>query len=211
MPASAKLETSTSSAPPDDGSRAVRFTVEQYQRMIDAGVFDSDRRVELLRGRIVRMPAMQNPHWFLLHHVEKLINGLLPSGYFTSEQAPIVFDDSEPEPDVGVIRGLLTDYRESKPRASDAAMLIEIASRSLLSDRRDKGPIYASGSVPEYWIVNAIDRSVEVYRDPKASVSAIAADYQQRTTYRDSDPIPFQLDGKDIATIRCDELIPLAD
>src|SRR6185503_12644375 len=89
----------------------------------------------------------------------------LPSGWVVRTQMPLALDDeSAPEPDVAVVAGRREDYRDAHP--GRPALVIEVAESSLEIDREYKGSLYAHATVDEYWIVNIVERVVEVYRDP---------------------------------------------
>jgi Uma2 family endonuclease len=95
----------------------------------------------------------------------------LPEGWIIRWQAPIALDDqSEPEPDVAIVRSTRDDYRDAHP--TRPALVVEIAESSLLFDRNQKGSVYARPGLPDYWIVNLVDRVVEVYRAPVSDPSA---------------------------------------
>ena len=84
---------------------------------------------------------------------------------------PISLDDeSAPEPDIAVVRGSRADYRHAHP--ARPALIIEVAESSLGFDRVAKGSLYARAGIVDYWIVNLVDRVLEVYRDPGADVTA---------------------------------------
>ena len=96
---------------------------------------------------------------------------MLPPGWIVRPQLPVSLDDeSEPEPDLAVVRGYPGDYRASHP--SRPALVIEIAESSLEFDRVRKSSLYARAGVPDYWIVNLVENVVEVYRDPEPDPSA---------------------------------------
>ena len=99
---------------------------------------------------------------------ESLTSGLLST---TRAQMPIgLADDSAPEPDIAVAPGARTDYRDAHP--AHPVLVVEVAESSLDFDRRDKGSLYARGGIRDYWIVNLVDRVVEVYRDPRPDAAA---------------------------------------
>ena len=149
-----------------------RFTVERYDAMIDAGILDENDRVELIRGEIVpKMPIGDRHSACLMRLNEYLVQAIGKRAMF-GIQNPIVFADSEPEPDVSVVRRKDNYYADGKPRAADILLIIEVADSSLEFDREDKLPIYAEAGIPEYWIVNLIDDVIEVYRDPHRSTYA---------------------------------------
>jgi Uma2 family endonuclease len=100
--------------------------------------------------------------------VDYAVRAALPSGWLVRTQLPMSLDDeSEPEPDLVVVPGRPGDYRGSHP--GRPLLAIEVAS----FDREHKGSLYARAGVQDYWIVNLIDRVLEVYRDPDADAAAI--------------------------------------
>jgi Uma2 family endonuclease len=120
-------------------------------------------------------------------------------------QGAVTFSTSEPEPDFAVTRGGEGEYDHRKPGPADVGLLVEVADSSLDRDRTDKARIYAGVGVPVYWIVNLVDRRVEVLTDPTGP----APDPHYRTTRR-FDPgtaIPVELDGTVVASIPVDEII----
>ena len=143
-----------------------RFTVERYDAMIDAGILDENDRVELIRGEIrPKMPIGDRHSACLMRLNEHLVQAIGKRAMF-GMQNPIVFSDSEPEPDVSVVKRKENYYADGKPRPADVLLIIEVADSSLEFDREDKLPIYAEARIPEYWIVNLVDDVIEVYRDP---------------------------------------------
>src|SRR5205823_2588074 len=105
----------------------------------------------------------------------------LPPDWSLRIQSAITLSDSEPEPDLAVVRGDERRYAAHHPRPADVGLLIEVADSTLLGDRADKGRIYARAGIAIYWIVNLIDRQVEVYSAPSGSGDSSA--YGQRTDY----------------------------
>jgi Uma2 family endonuclease len=134
----------------------------EYDRLVALGVFE-DERIELLHGVLVRMSPNGPDH---ASPVDKLTMILVPALVGKARvrvQLPLVaHDESEPEPDFAVVPN--GDYRTEHP--STAMLVIEVAGSSLRKDREIKAPLYAASGFPEYWIVNATEKVVEVYRDP---------------------------------------------
>ena len=140
-----------------------RISVDEYHRMVEAGIFDEDDRVELLEGVLVFMPPMGDPHSHVVQELNHRITRALPEGYRTRPQLPITLRPfSEPEPDLCVIELLDGPARVKHPET--ALLIIEVADSSLRYDRQAKGPVYASFGIPEYWIIDVQGRAVEVYR-----------------------------------------------
>src|SRR5215472_1896259 len=140
--------------------RDFRFTRDQYYRMADMGFFHG-RRVELIEGEIIQLPPQKNPHALSITLSDYALRAALGGGgFFLRIQLPFrVSDLSEPEPDIAVIPGNPRDYSDHPDKA---ALIIEIADATLDFDRKRKGPLYAASGVADYWIVNLVDRCVEV-------------------------------------------------
>jgi Uma2 family endonuclease len=154
----------------DGGATAKRahlFTVADYHRMVAAGILGEDSRVELIRGQIVDMAPIGAPHLNMVIRLTRLLPALIGDRGVLSVQNPIRLDDgSEPQPDVAVLRLRPEEYETAAPRAADVLLVIEVADTTLDEDRDVKAPLYAESEIPEYWIVNLVDRVVEVYRQP---------------------------------------------
>jgi Uma2 family endonuclease len=157
-----------------------RFTREEYYRMWESGFF-SDKRVELLDGEIITMPPQNPPHAGTTSDLATIVIVALGSNFVVRSQLPIVLTDwSEPEPDIAVCRPP-NRYRHEHPKAGDVLLLIEVADTSLTYDRRRKTAAYATSGIPEYWIINLVDKRIEVFSDP----DPVAQRYrQERVVFR---------------------------
>jgi Uma2 family endonuclease len=113
---------------------------------------------------------------------------------------------SEPEPDVAVVRGSDDDYSDHHPGPEDVPLLVEVADTSLRRDRGFKKAIYAKARIAVYWIVNLIDRRVEVYTQPTGP--AAAPDYGQHQDFGETDQVPLVIEGREVARIAVSELLP---
>jgi len=142
----------------------------EYDRLVDLGVFERDP-VELIGGHLVVAEPHGSYHASAITAVDYAVRASLPPGWIVRVQLSVALDDeSEPEPDIVVVPGRPGDYRESHP--AHPVLVIEVAESSLAFDRHEKGSLYARGAVQDYWIVNVVDRVVEVYRDPVADAAA---------------------------------------
>lgn len=143
-----------------------RWTREEYDKMIAAGLFDPGERVELIDGEILQMTAQGSAHFTAVRLAEEALRKAFGAGFDVRVQGPLgISRSSEPEPDVAVVRGAPRDYRDAHP--STAVMIVEVADTSLEYDRQRKRSLYARAGLQDYWIVNLEDRCVEVYRDPE--------------------------------------------
>jgi Uma2 family endonuclease len=103
--------------------------------------------------------------------IQEALRGISGAGFLIRTPFPLVLDpDSEPEPDLAVVIGLPRDYRDNHP--TSAELVVEVADTTLVLDREPKGSLYARAGIPEYWILNLVDRLLEVYRDPKVAQQA---------------------------------------
>ena len=151
--------------------RTRRWTRVEYDRLIDQGVFQPDERLELLAGHLVVREPQGGPHILAIERLNEVLRVAFGPEWRVRIQLPIALDDeSEPEPDVSVAVGRPLETTEAKP--SSLALVVEVAESSLALDREHKGSLYARARVPDYWIVNLVDRVLEVYRDPRPDASA---------------------------------------
>ena len=141
--------------------RMMRFSVEQYQLLGEAGLIGTD--VELLEGIIVKKTSKSPLHVFAAEKLASLLRGYEAEGWLVRQEQPITHLDSEPEPDISVVRGRLEDFLTGHP--TSASLVIEVAISSFGFDH-EKRAIYASASIPEYWIVLPEEKRVEVYTRP---------------------------------------------
>ena len=142
-----------------------RWTRRQYARLIDHGLLDEDDPIELLDGLLLVKEPQSSPHRTAVGLVAKALERAFGDGWFVQTQSPIGLDDrSEPEPDVCVVRGSLRDYVDAHP--THPALIVEVALSGLGVARGRKATAYARGGIADYWILNLIDRVLEVHREP---------------------------------------------
>jgi Uma2 family endonuclease len=148
---------------PDIRSQVAPITIERDHRMIGLGVFD-DWDVELVNGILVEKISKSELHIYVVQVLFRLLSKFCPeSDFLVRKEDPILIGDSEPEPDLSVIKGTLSQFKSSKP--TTAQLVIEVAVTSQALDHA-KANIYATGEVPEYWIVKPQESVIEVYRNP---------------------------------------------
>ena len=187
--------------------RAVRrFTVDEYHQLIEQGYFSSDERFELLEGWIVAKMSRNPIHDAAVDLVEQILRRVLGDGWYVRGQKAFTTADSEPEPDVAVVRGSPRDYAARHPGPADAALIVEVANSTLADDREIKGRLYARAGVQEYWIVNLVDRVVEVYRLP-ATVSGVPT-FTQRAVFSIDQTLTFSVSEAVVGPIRVADLMP---
>ena len=144
-----------------------RFTVAEYHAMIDSGVFAGDDRVELLEGWIIPKMTRNPPHDLALGELGDTLQRLLTPGWFLRAQMAMTTGDSEPEPDLAIVRGRRPGLpRADHPGPGDVTLVVEVADATLSEDRGLKARIYARAGIPTYWIVNLVNGQVEILTDP---------------------------------------------
>lgn len=142
-----------------------RFTRSEYERLIDDGVLHEDEPIELLDGLLLVKEPQASRHRTSVVLVARALERVFGDGWFLQIQCPIILDDrSEPEPDVCVIRGAPRDYVEAHPQ--QPALVVEVAQSGLRVARERKARGYARAGIRDYWIVNLVDRVLEVHREP---------------------------------------------
>jgi Uma2 family endonuclease len=147
-----------------------RWKRVEYERLADLGAFEHDP-IELVAGQLIVAEPKGSWHTTAVGMAEDALRAVLSPGWIVRTESPISLDDeSEPEPDVAVVRGSRADYRDAHP--ARPALAIEVAESSLTFDRSEKGSLYARAGIADYWIVNLADRVVEVYRDPARDAAA---------------------------------------
>lgn len=142
------------------------FTVEEYRRMVEAGILREDARVELIGGEVVEMSPIGKRHAACVARLTQVITLLLQRAFLVWAQNPIQLDGySEPQPDVVVLRPRDDFYENEPPKPEDILLVIEVSGSTLAYDRKVKVPLYARAGIPEVWIVNLIDERVETFAD----------------------------------------------
>ena len=148
-----------------------RWTRVEYEKLIDQGVFTSDDRIELIDGLLIVAEPQSAYHYTAIGLVVRVLTHAFGDGWTVRSQGPIALDDtSEPEPDVAVVRGDLRDYLGAHP--TDPVLIVEVTLSSLTLDRRYKSSLYARAGRPEYWVLNLVNHTLEVRREPVLSTSA---------------------------------------
>ena len=146
------------------------LTVAEYHKMAEVGILDSDDRVELIKGEIIKMSPLNSPHTSHVKRLNALMFRLFGNHLTISVQDPITIEDhSEPEPDIALLAFSEDFYAERHPRPEDVLLLIEVADSTLAKDQQLKLPLYAEAGIKEYWIVNIVNKQLEVYQKPKDS------------------------------------------
>lgn len=148
--------------------RAKMWTREEYDRLVRAGAFHPEARVQLVQGEILEMSPQSPAHAAAIQLAHGALQAAFGPGCYVRVQMPMALgEDSEPEPDLAVV----TEPPRSLVRAHPmtAILVVEVADATLHFDRSRKGAVYAVAQIPEYWIVDLAGRALEVHRDPEGS------------------------------------------
>lgn len=181
----------------------LRFSIKQYHEMIRAGILTADDQVELLEGWLVPQMPKKPQHRIATRLTQKALEALVPNGWYVDAQEPITLADSEPEPDVMIVRGETQDYFDRHPSADEIALVVEIADSTLERDRSTKKRMYARAGIPVYWIVNLVENTCEVY----SALSVADADYQQIDVYDVSGALPVLIEEREVGTVSVQDLL----
>ena len=146
-----------------------RFTLEQYHAMVRSQVLTEANALEFLDGFLVPKMVKKPAHRISTRLVRQILEQWIPAGYYVDSQEPITLGGSEPEPDVAVILGKTTDYRDRHPGAAEVLLVVEVAEATLERDRGLKKRLYAAEGIADYWILNLVDRQLECYSDPQVA------------------------------------------
>ena len=143
------------------------WTVEEYHKMAEAGIFDEDERVELLEGKIIYKDRVGTAHRSAVGRINYLLHNILENRSLISIQNPIKLDDySEPEPDIAVVKIDPLDYADHHPRTDEIYLVIEVADTTFKKDCETKGKAYAAAGIIDYWVLDVINRQLHVFREP---------------------------------------------
>jgi Uma2 family endonuclease len=144
-----------------------RFSVQEYYRMAETGVLRPDARVELLDGEILDMSPIGPFHGGVVNHLCRLFNRLSRDRWLVAVQNPVHLDEhSEPQPDLMLLKPKPDLYKLRHPTPEDVLLLIEVADTTLDFDRTRKLPTYGHAGIVEAWLVNLVEQTIEVHREP---------------------------------------------
>ena len=182
-----------------------RMSLEQYEALVESGLFTERDRLQLINGILVTKVTQGDDLCVADEDCRTALQRALPPGWFIRSNKPVdIPPDGVPEPDQAVVRGSNRDYgrkKRGRPGAKDVALIVEIA-QSRLPEDRAMVRIYGPGGIPAYWIVNLVDRQVEVYTAPHSG------GYATRVDYRSGQHVPVVIDGVIVGQIAVDDLLP---
>jgi len=167
--------------------QARHWSRQDYERLVSAGMFHPEERLELVEGEILQMSPQGSAHATAVSLVESALREAFGSDYLIRIQMPLALDpDSEPEPDIAVIIGSPRDYRNAHPNIAE--LVVEVADTTIEYDRKRKAPLYAKAGIQEYWILNILDRQLEVFSLPARDNSS-SRPYHERKILTPSETV----------------------
>ena len=175
-----------------------RMPVERYHAMIRSGVLSGEDRLELLEGVLVEKMSKNPAHRIATRKTGDALRAVLPAGWYVDEQAPVTTADSEPEPDISLIRGSTGDYADRHPGPAGVALAVEVVRR----DRSIKKRIYARAPIATYWLLDLNSRTLEVYTQPQSD------DYASREILSATDHVTLTLNAQAVASLLVADLLP---
>ena len=182
------------------------FTVQEYLRMVAAGILNKRDKVELIEGRIVKKMATDPPHVLVLEMVCDLLKKACDPGWIVRVDSPLTLEKSAPEPDAMVIRGPRELYRKQHPVASDVLLVVEVSDSTLREDRNEMAQLYGGARIPTYWIVNLQDRRLEVHTEP--SGPSAAPTYRRKIDIEEEGTVALQFPGGTLVQFAVREMFP---
>jgi len=142
-----------------------KWSIQDYHRMIATGIFE-DRRLELLEGEIIEMSPESPLHYYQAQSNVEYIQSRLNRKAHVRFNGPVTLLNSEPEPDLAIVKNPKTQYLTHHPRPEDIFWLIEISQSTLAYDLNEKKKTYARNKIAEYWVINLNDSQLHLFRNP---------------------------------------------
>jgi Uma2 family endonuclease len=186
--------------------RPYRWTRDEYYKLCEADWFQ-DRRVQLIDGEVIQMSAQKNEHGISIDNTRDPLVAIFGPNFWVRTQMCLDLSPySVPDPDLAVVPGPRSSYA-GKSVPTSALLVVEVSETTLWYDRNRKANLYAAAGISDYWIINLVDRQVEVYRDPVADPSApFGYRYASRTILDPGDTVsPLALPT---ATVAVADLLP---
>jgi Uma2 family endonuclease len=163
------------------------LTVEEYHEMGRVGILGPSDRVELIHGEIIKMSPIGSKHANTVNKLNTVLKDLCQERVVLSVQNPVVLNElNEPQPDISVLRHRDDFYGDSHPHAADVFFVVEVSDSTIEFDRQTKGALYASASIPEYWIIDLDRDRIELYSNPENDL------YRETSLFTKDDKITSQ-------------------
>ncbi len=182
-----------------------RFSVDEYHRLLDAGILRCGDPYELLHGWIVPKMTANPAHAATLRRLNRWFQRLLGDEFVIGVQQPIALPESVPEPDLWIAAGPEQRYATRHPGPREVLLVVEVSDSRVGTDREVKLPLYASAKLPQYWLVDLVERRLEVYTQPRGGRRPV---YRRCVSYTASDELPVELGGASLGRLRLAEIFP---
>lgn len=182
------------------------WNVEEFERLFEAGFFAPDAKLELIEGEVWEKMTQKDSHALAVLLAQYKLLEIFGSNYSVRVQLPLIFGtSSKPEPDLAIVEG--SPRESSRPHPTTAILIVEISDSTLIPDQQTKAPLYARAGIEEYWIVNLIERVLEVRRGPVAMpAQALGFGYRTTTILQSGETIsPL---GAPDSVVRVEDLLP---
>lgn len=175
--------------PATEAEKLYRFTVEDYYQMAEAGVIGPDERVELLEGQVYTMSPIGPFHGGVVDELSEFFIERSKKRYIVRVQNPVrLRDDTEPQPDIALLRRDSRYFKSQQPAAADVFLVIEVSDSTIVFDLKRKLPLYARAGIPEVWIVDLVEKEVRIFRHPggdKYAQETRASDFASPSAFPD--------------------------
>lgn len=151
--------------------RRLRFTVDEYYKMIELGMLRDYEKAEIIEGELIQKMPIGKKHSAVVEKLNEILRDRLGKSVSLRNQQPVRFSDyNEPEPDLAVLKRREDFYSDRKPIPKDVLLLIEVSDATLKYDRDTKLALYAEAEIPEVWIVNLPNDIVEIHEKPSVGI-----------------------------------------
>ncbi len=165
-----------------------KYTLAEYHQMIEIGILKAQDKVELIRGEIIKMSPVGLKHASCVKKINQLFAQKLGNKVILGIQDPIKLNDnSQPQPDVVLLKPKSDFYATEHPKSEDILLLIEVADTSIEYDRQIKIPLYAENNITEMWLININENIIQVYQNPQGKL------YKNITNYQIDDKIDLTI------------------
>jgi len=183
-----------------------RLGVDQYHAMIEAGILTADDAVELIEGLLVVKMPKKPAHRAATKLLRTILEQMVRAGWYVDSQEPITLSDSEPEPDVVVVRGDTRQYLDRHPGPDDLGLVVEISDSTVKRDQDVKKRTYARAGITNYWIVNLVTAQVEVYSQP--GVVEGEPSYLGQRYFKAGSAMDLNVDGESWGMVAVSDILP---
>lgn len=154
-----------------------KWSISEWHELVETGVLEG-KPVELLEGEIIRVSPESVEHTYTNYSIDKYLTKLLDGLAVVREAHPITLDNSEPEPDLAIVRLPETTYMNRQPIAKDIYWLVEVSNKTLKIDLSQKAVIYARNKIPEYWVIDLKNKKLIVHTQPVEEKYAQIEEYR---------------------------------